>query len=61
MGRTEWVDVVVNGLMHHAVWIAVVLWLMSVACWASQSAGHWVKSANLFLTFLVKTPTKSSS
>ena len=35
------VDIVANGLMHHAVWIAVGLLLMNVACWALQSAGHW--------------------
>jgi HupE / UreJ protein len=31
------VDVVVNGLMHHAVWIAAGLLLMSVASWALQN------------------------
>jgi HupE / UreJ protein len=31
------VDVVVNGLMQHAVWIAVGLLLMSVACWALRN------------------------
>jgi hypothetical protein len=31
------VDVMVNGLMHRAVWIAVGLLLMSVACWASRN------------------------
>jgi HupE / UreJ protein len=31
------VDVVVNGLMRHAVWIAVGLLFMSVACWASRN------------------------
>jgi hypothetical protein len=31
------VDVAVNGLMHHAVWIAVGLLLMSVGGWASRN------------------------
>jgi hypothetical protein len=31
------VDVVVNGLMHRAAWIAVGLLLMGVACWAKQN------------------------
>ncbi len=36
-GVQSGVDVVVNGLMHHAAWIAVGLLLMSVACWALQN------------------------
>jgi hypothetical protein len=32
------VDVAVNGLMHHAVWIAVGLLLMSVVGWASRNS-----------------------
>jgi hypothetical protein len=40
------VDVVVNGLMHHAVWIAVWLLLLSVACWALQNlTGAGARSA----------------
>jgi hypothetical protein len=31
------VDVVVNGLMHRAVWIAVGLLFISAACWASRN------------------------
>jgi HupE / UreJ protein len=31
------VDVVANGLMHHAAWIAAGLFLMSAACWALQN------------------------
>jgi hypothetical protein len=31
------VDMVVNGLMHHAAWIAAGLLLMSAACWAWQN------------------------
>jgi hypothetical protein len=33
------VDLVVNGLMHHAMWIAAGLLLMSIACWALQ---YWM-------------------
>jgi hypothetical protein len=36
-GVPSGVDVVVNGLMHHAVWIAVGLLLMSVASWVSRN------------------------
>jgi hypothetical protein len=36
-GVQSGVDVVVNGLMQHAVWIAVGLLLMSVAAWASRN------------------------
>jgi hypothetical protein len=31
------VDVVVNGLMQHAVWIAIGLLFISAACWASRN------------------------
>jgi hypothetical protein len=32
------VDLVVGSVAHHAIWIAVVLFLMSVICWLRRNA-----------------------
>jgi hypothetical protein len=35
------VDIVVNGVAHHGVWIAVGFFLTSVACWRYPQNSHW--------------------
>jgi hypothetical protein len=40
LGAQSSVDVVVNKLAHHSVWIAGGLFLLSLVCWAFENARH---------------------
>lgn len=44
LGTQSWVDVVVNALAHHPVWIAGGLFLLSLVCWAFENAGPAVSN-----------------
>jgi HupE / UreJ protein len=40
LGAQSSVDVVVNELAHHSLWIAGGLFLLSLVCWAFENTGH---------------------
>jgi hypothetical protein len=50
------VDSVVNSVAHRGVWIAVGLFLLSVACWRNSQSSQWFHRVVLKQEFLIDAP-----